>query len=123
MGTEKDLVDILSAWLTPIVAIIGVIIASVQVWLAFKKRKDDLFERRYDFYQKLENMWLATRDYENPSYPDVEDLIPWASRAEFLFGGDIADHILTLEEKHHNGSPYFPDDDFVKPFKKYLVLK
>lgn len=111
----KNLVEILSACLTPIVAIVGSIIAIVQCQLAFKKRKDDLFDRRYAFYKMIEKFWLLTCEPVTPT-PEVEAVISAAEEASFIFGKDISDHILSLAGKRHEGSPFIPNDDFVKPF-------
>lgn len=119
---ENDLVEVLSAWLAPIIAIVGLMLGSLQYWLALKKRKDDLFDRRYAYYQKVRNMWVSTWDKDQPVF-DQEDVIMLAEEAGFIFGKDICEHILSLENKRHGGSPFFPDEDFVKPFRKYLELK
>ncbi len=52
----------------------------------------------------------------------VEDVVPIAEEARLLFGADIARHILSLEGKEHSGSPDFPNEDFTKPFERYLQL-
>ncbi len=122
MECNCDWIKILSALLTPTIAIIGVIIAALQWQVNDLKRKNDLFDRRYSFYQRLEKAWLSTEDKNNRTW-DFEDLCPIASEAEMLFGKDIAKHIITLADKRHKGSQFFPNDDFSKPFMKYLRLK
>lgn len=123
MTSLEKTIDILSACLTPTVAVIGIIIAIIQCRLAFKKRKDDLFDRRYAFYKQIERYWLETSDIATGREPELEGLVSAAQEAEFLFGNDVRDHILSLEGKRHDGSPYFPNEDFVKPFRKYLELR
>ncbi|TAN38604.1 MAG: hypothetical protein EPN25_13390 [Nitrospirae bacterium] len=50
MSTEKDYIDILSAMLTPTIAILGIYIA-YQQWRTNKKRLQlDLFEKRYAIF-------------------------------------------------------------------------
>jgi hypothetical protein len=70
-------------------------------------------------------MWLKTGSGaaagQRP-WLDTEDLIPIAQEAGFLFGKDISDHILSLADKEHTGSPFFADGDFTEPFCKYLYL-
>jgi len=115
-------------YLAAIGAVTGVVALSLNLFqylLAVKRRKDDLFDRRYEFYRQVRSMWLKTGNGAPPgqqSWLDIEDLIPVSEEASFLFGQDIAQHICSLADKGHNGSPFFPDDDFVKPFRKYLSL-
>lgn len=87
------------------------------------KRQHDLFDKRYEFYKRLEKWWTDTRYHEETPLPHEEILIQWASEANYLFGQDISQHILSLEGRRHDGSPYFANDDFSKPFDKYLKLK
>lgn len=94
--------------------------------LARRRRNDDLFDRRYAFYQRIRSIWLRTGTGAGPEddpFIDPLDLIPIAEEAEFLFGADIAKHILTLNTGGHSGYPDFPEEDFIAPFRKYLSLK
>lgn len=86
------------------------------------KRTNDLFDRRYKFYKMVEKWWLSTGDEDNPP-TDITDVLPMAIEADFIFGKDIFDHIVSLQDKTHSGSPFFPNDDFSQPFRKYLTLK
>jgi len=113
---------ILSALLTPTIAVAGVVIAFFQWKTNDLKRQNELFDRRYEFYQRLRKWWLATSAPAVNSF-DIEDLIPLAEEADFLFGNDISKHILSFEGKSHTGSPFFPNDDFSLPFRKYLKLR
>jgi len=49
-----------------------------------------------------------------------EDWFPLAEEAGFLFGEDIERHISSLADKKVEGSPFFPNEWFVAPFRKYL---
>ncbi len=118
---SNNWIAISAALLTPTIAIAGTVIAFLQWKTNHLKRKNELFDRRYDFYQKLREWWLATA---MPEFEfDIQDLIPLAEEAGFLFGDDISKHILSLEGKSHSGSPFFPNDDFSSPFRKYLKLE
>jgi hypothetical protein len=86
-------------------------------------RKNQLFDKRYKFYQQLREWRLSTQDSEHRYTPDIEDLIPRAEEAGFLFGDDIENHILSLAGKTHKGSPDFPNDDFSSQFRNYLKLR
>lgn len=115
----NNIITWLSALLTPTVAVVGMILAYLNYRLARRRRRDELFGCRYKFYEQVKSAWLATR--EGPDL-DGEDLVPMVEEAQFLFGKDIADHVASLSGKRHSGSPFFADEDFVEPFRKYLTL-
>lgn len=107
--------------ITIIVAVIGLLFTILQFNLAKKKRKDDLFNLRYEFYNNVSKIWIATSNQSNPPLNNT-DLISITQKAHFLFGEDIAKHLLSLENKRATHD-LFPDDDFNAPFSKYLTLK
>ncbi|MGH7510772.1 MAG: hypothetical protein ACREMZ_15055 [Gemmatimonadales bacterium] len=118
-------VQLLSALLTPTIAVLGAVLAVLNHLHLRRKRKDDLFDRRYAFYKRVRDWWLTTGTGAAPDTdPDVdtEDLIPIAEEAEFLFGKDVGKHILSLDRSGHSGSPFFPNSDFTGPFEKHLRL-
>lgn len=102
------------------VAISGVIFTGLQVYIAHKKRKDDLFNLRYEYYKKVSKIWIDSYIENQPL--EFMDLLQIAEKADFLFGKDIRKHILSLADKKASHDS-FPDDDFSKPFHKYLKLK
>lgn len=118
---EKEVIAYLSAWLGPIVAISTVYMHFSQRHVAKIKRKDDLFDKRYEFYKRIERGWLETYYDSNPTLDEV-DLIPVAIEASFLFGKDIVDHIIGLADRRCS-TPLFVEDEFIKPFNKYLKLE
>jgi len=114
------------ATLGSVTGIVALIISAFQYRLAAARRKDDLFDRRFKFYQQVRTMWLKTCILAPAGQQlclGIEDLIPVSEEADFLFGKDVAQHICSLADKQHDGSPFFPNDDFVGPFRKYLALK
>jgi hypothetical protein len=116
-------IRVLAAALTPTVAIVGLAVGILNHRLAKKRRDDDLFDRRYEFYKKIRGVWLSTGSGAPPgSDPTIDtlDLIPLAEEADFLFGDDIPQHIMDLDRKGHHGHPDFPNEEFIKPFRIYL---
>ena len=113
-------INVLSAWLTPVLGFVTIGAAIFQSYHIARKRKDDLFDKRFDFYKKFEKYRISTY-LEINAAPDIIDLIPIASEARFLFGKDIERHVLSLEGKRST-NPMFADEDFSKPFYKYLKL-
>jgi hypothetical protein len=123
MNYKKDWIEILSALLTPTIAVVGIVFTWLTYRLGARKRKDELFDRRYDFYKKVEQRWRSTGIGSEPNqYPKWEwdDIEPWAHEATFLFGSDIAKHLRSYADKGFEGVPWVPDDKFSKPFEKYL---
>ena len=114
-------VSTLSALLTPMIAIAAIVLGIFNHWLAVRRRRDELFDRRYEFYRRVRDFWLSTADPAVPP-PDIQEWISVADEASFLFGRDIVEHLVSLENKRHDGSPFFPNDDFVQPFRRYLTL-
>jgi hypothetical protein len=90
----------------------------MQYFLNKKKRRDDLFNLRYDFFLDLTRFWLRSHDLGSMEY---YDLLPFIMKADFIFGEDIKNHILSLEGKQ-SLSLRMPEEDFIKPFGKYLKL-
>lgn len=94
--------------------------------LAKRRRKDELFDRRYKLYQEVRALWLATggdTPEEHQIDLDVDCIMPVAEEAGFLFGDDVVKHIYSLSGKRHRGRLGFPEDDFIEPFKKYLKFE
>ncbi len=119
MVNWEDWVDVVVTSLAPAVLIFAIAFAWAKI--NHKKQKDEFFDRRYDFYKRVKEFWLLTQNKNNHA-PTLEDLIPFAKEAAFLFGKDVQDHILSLSGKRHQGSPLFPEEDFTLPFRKYLDL-
>ena len=107
------------------VAVLAFALSLFNLWFARSQRRDSLFSIRYDFYQRFRDRWLQTghgAPEGHQPWRDGLDLIPFAEEARFLFGREVAKFIESLSDKQHDGDPSFPNDDFVKPFRKYLTL-
>ncbi|WP_152563558.1 hypothetical protein [Palleronia rufa] len=126
-GSQLDrLIELSAALLSPIVAMFALILAIQSFRLARAKRKDDLFQQRYEFYSELETWWLSTGNAaDGPKTLGAEwyDLRGPARKSRFLFGPDIEEHILSLEDKTHDGHPWVVDEAFERPFLRYLELR
>jgi hypothetical protein len=120
LGTSE-----LAALLTPAIAIAGIVIGALNYLHARRKRQDDLIDRRYEFYKRVRDWWLTTGTGAAPESDPIvrlEDVVPIAEEARLLFGKDVEQQILSLEGKGHSGSPFFPNQDFTKPFERCLRL-
>jgi hypothetical protein len=107
--------------------VFAALLASYFAWLNLElnrqKRRDELWERRYKFYKELEEWWLSTGDgasESGPRSPDSLAKIQFAERSEFLFGPEIQEHIISLDERGHMGPPSAVSTEFKAPFFHYL---
>lgn len=127
METVKDMITILAASLTPIVALIGIVIGVKNYTLAVRKRKDDLFDRRYKFLKDFELLWKTTgRESDGATRMCLEwdDIEPFAQEAYFLFGSEIVQHLKSYDGRSYDQSfPWIPDSELAKPFNKYLCFE
>lgn len=106
--------------ITIIVSIATFVVAFSQFVIARKKRRDDLFILRYNFYKRICKYWVSTNDRERDS-AKYDELMYFSEEASFLFGDDVKKHINDQENKR-NSNPEFVDECFTKPFIKYLKL-
>jgi hypothetical protein len=127
MVTIKEIIEILAACLTPTVAIIGIYLAFKNYILAKRKRKDELFDRRYKFLKDFEKLWKTTGLESNGATRmmlEWDDIEPWAQEAYFLFGQDISDHLKSYTGKSFDSQiTWVPDLELSKPFNKYLCFE
>ncbi|QIH33453.1 hypothetical protein [Sphingobacterium sp. DR205] len=127
MESLKDLISILSASLAPIVAIFGILYTKKNFDLSRRKRKDELFDRRYKFLKDFEKLWKSTGSESKGATRmslEWDEIEPFAQEAYFLFGKDIADHIRSYQGKSFDQNlPWVPDSELAKPFHKYLCFE
>ena len=123
----KDWVDVFTAISTPSIALLAGYFTYSQAKTDELRRKQEIFEIRYAYYKKVRAIYIDLD--ENWPCSEITDFFDLAEEASFLFGNDIAQHIIEMGSKHlankiptqvHHG---IIDDWFIKPFKKYLSLK
>ncbi len=124
MEVINHTITVFSALLTPVVALVGIYIGVANYLLQKRKRKDELFDRRYKFLKKFDALYKQTgpenRGAKSPCL-EWDDIEPYAQEAEYLFGRDIADHLRSYEGKSHDQNfNWIVDSDLAKPFGKYL---
>jgi hypothetical protein len=114
---SKELITILSALLVPTLAIAGGIIAWLQWRTNERKRKQDLFDRRFALYLKAVSYYEEIWSEQAGTSPDYD----WKTlyvEASFLFGPDIEAHLETM-----NRNEKFDIRWFALPFRRYMQLK
>ncbi|UQZ89583.1 hypothetical protein C4J81_10350 [Deltaproteobacteria bacterium Smac51] len=102
-----------------IVTIIVMVFIIAQYFLLLFKRKDDLFTLRFDLYSRLRKYWLTTSK-KNTALEEI--ITPLAEEAFFLFDEKVYNYVMGLIDDYHHGSDYFPRDEFIEPFLKYLKI-
>jgi thymidylate kinase len=119
----KNLIEIVLAISTPLIAYLAVYYTRSQSRTDELRRKQELFQIRYTFYQKVRATYLSIAESKKPV--DETDFFDLAEEASFLFGDDVSNHIL--EFANHKipiqVNQGIIDDWFLTPFKKYLQLK
>ncbi|ALR29297.1 hypothetical protein ATE47_01555 [Chryseobacterium sp. IHB B 17019] len=127
MELIKNIITISAAFLTPTVAIIGIYIGIKNYKLQIRKRKDDLFDRRYQFLQDFEELWKTTGPESLGATRmclEWDDIAPYAQKAYYLFGNDIVQHLQSYEGKSYDRTfPWVPDSELAKPFDRYLCFE
>lgn len=109
-------VQILSALLTPAIAITVGVIGWLQWRTNERKRKQDLFDRRYEFYKRALAIYEEGHSERAGNY-HAADWEYFYSEAEFLFGDKI---VAPLEKAMAERS--FDLSAFARPFKPYIQL-
>lgn len=113
-----------AALTVPIVALVGLALGVLNYYLAQKRRHDDLWSRRFDFYIRLKAIYLDTFPGSEEDWDENFEIIAnYADEARFLFGEDIRVHVLKLAATGNEKHPTIQDDDFEEPFRKYLVIR
>lgn len=89
-------VEILQASLTPLIAVIAVLVA----WLQYKntryKTKLDLYEKRYRVYQAIKEVRDVAISETSVKREEMLELISKTKEVEFLFGKEVNEYIKTL---------------------------
>ncbi len=105
------------------------IVAFLQWRTSEKQRKQDLFDIRFKFYQRLKEVYFSLRRKKkaggNP-YLEPEDLFPLLSEARFLFGEDVAQAISDMQglELDDTDSAFeVLPHNIEKVFEKYMRVK
>lgn len=119
----KNIFEIIAALSTPCIALVAVFYTRSQARTDEIRRKQELFDIRYAFYQKIRSVYLSIAQSSEPI--DETDFFDFAEEASFLFGEDVAKHIVNIADHEIPAQVEHGiiDDWFVLPFKKYLQLK
>ncbi len=128
-GYLKDWVGIFTAISTPCIALLAGYFTYSQAKTDELRRKQEIFEIRYAYYKKVRAIYIGLHEDLPWHCSEITDFFDLAEEASFLFGNDIAQHIIEMGNKHLANKIETQvrhgiiDDWFIKPFTKYLSLK
>jgi hypothetical protein len=88
----RTVVDVLEAALTPVIAVVTVLIAYNQ-WRVNKIRLDvDLYDRRLAVYKAVDAFYEEVGKHGTANYPMVSELRQHTVEAAFLFPTGVEEH-------------------------------
>jgi hypothetical protein len=99
MTTFLTAVQILGGLLTPVIAILAVYIAWQQHKTGRAKLKLDLFDRRYQVYRGLMDLFSAVVREGTVSNEVLGNFYRETDQKRFLFGDDICEYLKEVREK------------------------
>ena len=86
---SKDWIDILTALLTPTIAIAGIAIAAFQWKLSKDRYKHELFDKRWEQFSAIRDFMGKARTNGKVSQDDEYNFMVATRGCKFLFGDDI----------------------------------
>ncbi len=116
----NDVINILSALLTPTVAVLGLYIAWQQLQTNRQKLKSDTYERRLNIYKEVRRLFgFIVRD-ATVSFEDIGKFQVATAEADFLFGKEIpklldelrnhANKLRTWTEAYRDNTQFRPEN-------------
>lgn len=96
---EKNLIDILSALLTPTIAILGTVIAWMQWQINQKRLKHELFLRRIELFDRISHYIADISCQGNVGQGEEMQFLRNTRNAFFIFDKDIEEYIDKIYKK------------------------
>jgi len=91
--------EIFSDYLTLLIAVITVSILVLQYFLAKKRWRLDLYDKRYPVYLATMEYLSSVMQHTNATDENLFKFLRNSRDKEFLFGKDIQDHLQVLYEE------------------------
>ncbi len=95
----KTILSFLSGLLTPVIAVVAIIIAIRQFKIQQYKVRIDLYDRRIIIYDAIMDFMIHVRQHVDASNDQIYEFIEKTSKSKFLFKGEIKEHIDKLIKK------------------------
>jgi len=95
----KDIIQLLSSCLIPLIAIITVYIAYQQYSTNIQKIKLDIYEKRLKVFLGLQTLLIHIRENSDVSDEALQYFQISTSESTFIFGKDISDYLQSIRKK------------------------
>ncbi len=99
LETTKQIIQLLSGALTPVIAVIAIYIAWRQHKTARDKLKLDLYDRRFKVYRGLIGLFDAVIRNAKITWEDLARYHSETNEKKFLFEKDILDYMTEVRDK------------------------
>ena len=116
--TGEALVDVLSAAMTPLIAMIAIYIAYQQWKTNHLRLKHELFDRRFEIYKSVQKYLSGILREAKVNMELVPEILDAYQRSKFLLGDEIHDYIdeiykrsINLRSKQHLIKAGNPEND------------
>ena len=126
---DKDWIDLLGALLTPVIAALGIYIAHKQGQVDKNRLKYELFDKRYDVYEKI-GAYIAEILISGNADPKASvQFIRDTKSTYILFGDDISEFVTEIYSKAvtlhalDEGLNDLQDEERSKNIKAQLEIK
>lgn len=125
---QKDFIDILAVFIPPVIALMLLYVAYLQWSTNEKKRKQDLFDKRHEFFEELLCLIKAIflkEGFSNKNQKLLEEL----KTKSLLFSKEIDEYLEELDKKHKEMAVFQDDEGLTyhkandSELKKYENLK
>jgi len=95
----KQLVEVFSAALTPLIAIVAIYIAYQQFQTNRSKLRHDLYEKRIKVYRKIYEHLGSIVAFGDVQDEKIIDFYSETSDSQFLFDSEISDYVRSIYQK------------------------
>jgi hypothetical protein len=110
-----------AALAVPIAAVVGVALGILNYALSIKKRYDDLFDARFQLFQRFMELLSNPERFEvgGVEYKRL-NMTKISYEFEFLYSPEIAEHVRTVEEWIGEPRSKHNIEDIIRPFRQFL---
>ncbi|HYX09249.1 MAG TPA: hypothetical protein VE912_21120 [Bacteroidales bacterium] len=98
-GIEPTWIDILTALLTPTIALAAVLITWQQVRISRNRLKHELFDRRYKLYEAARDLIGHSVSRGHPTDEELFDFVLKTRESEFLFDKNVSEYLNEIYNK------------------------
>ena len=94
--SPRDWIDVFQALLTPTIAVAAVLIGYLQWRINSLRLKHELFDRRYEIYQRVQEAFWKIKEEGSASLETVIVIRRTSVESQFVFGDDVLSYLDEL---------------------------